>query len=141
MSNCNIIGTPMDVNTKYSKAMDGDDEKITYHPKTPHWSAAKRIMRYIKGTIEYKIAYGGKANITGFCDSDYAADIDDRNLSTSGFIFMMNGGAISWSTKKQPVDAQSTAEAEYTSLSMATKEAIWLRSMNFEISGTIDTIQ
>lgn len=170
MMNCNEIGTPMDVNTRYSKTMENDtDGNLPYRaaigsllfaaqvtrpdinfpvillsryldsPKAAHWGAVKRIMRYLKGTLDYKITYGNKSKITGFCDSDYAADVDDRK-STSGYIFMMNGGAISWSSKKQPVVAQSTAEAEFTALSSATKEAIWLRSMNFEIREIVDVI-
>lgn len=167
MLNCNAISTPMDVNTKYSKTMESDnDASFPYrevigsllfaaqvtrpdinfsvnllsryldNPKT----AAKRIMRYLKGTIDYKITYGGKSSICGYCDSDYAADIDDRK-STTGYIFKMNGGAISWGLRKQAVVAQSTAEAEYTALGMATKEAIWLRSLNFEILGATNAIQ
>lgn len=171
MANCNVISTPMDVNTKYSKAMESDTNasfpyrevigsllfaaqvtrpdinfsvnllsRYLDNPKTPHWNAAKRIIRYLKGTIDFKITYTGKSEICGYCDSDYAADIDDRK-STSGFIFTMNGGAISWGSRKQAVVAQSTAEAEYTALGMATKEAIWLRSLNYEILGVSNAIQ
>lgn len=173
MFDSNAIATPMDVNTKYSKAMQNDNEsganfpyreavgsllfaaqvtrpdinfsvillsRYLNEPKSPHWGAVKRIMRYVKGTLDRKISYSGKSGIVGFCDSDYAADVDDRK-STSGYLFMMNGGAISWSSKKQSIIAQSTAEAEFTSLSSATKEAIWLRSMSFELLGATTAIQ
>lgn len=101
--------------------------------KPAHWIAAKRIMRYLKGTLGMKLTFGeDPGKLMGYCDSDYAADIDDRK-STSGHVFIYKGGAISWQTKKQPVVAQSTAEAEYTALAFATKVALWLRSLIGEI--------
>lgn len=104
-------------------------------PKTAHWVAAKRIMRYLKGTLEMKLTFGSKnGQFIGYCDSDYAADVDDRK-STSGYVFLYGGGAISWQTKKQAVVAQSTAEAEYTALALAAKEALWLRSLRLEMLG------
>ena len=71
-------------------------------PHIEHWKVAKRILRYIKCTyqlgIEYK--YGGKPTLVGYTDSDYVGDIDDRK-STSGYIFHLGSGPISWSNKKQ----------------------------------------
>ena len=71
-------------------------------PHIEHWKAAKRILRYIKGTyqlgIEYK--YGGEPTLVGYIDSDYAGDIDDRK-STSGYIFHLGSGPMLWSSKKQ----------------------------------------
>lgn len=105
-------------------------------PKWAHWMATKRIMRYLRGSINKKLTYGEKTHeILGYCDSDYAGDIDDRK-STSGYVFIKNGAAISWQTKKQAVVAQSTAEAEYTSLALAVKEALWFGMFEHEIFGT-----
>lgn len=75
-----------------------------------------------------------KSETLGYCDSDYGGDVDDRE-STSGYIFIKNGAAISWQTKKQAAVAQSTAEAEFTSLGFAVKEALWLGMLNHEIFG------
>jgi hypothetical protein len=82
----------------------------------------------LKGTVETSILYGTPNNqILGYADSNYAADLDDRK-STAGYIFLVNGGTVSWISKKQNTVAKSTTEAEYMSLSQATCEAIWLRS-------------
>ena len=64
----------------------------------------------------------------GACDSNWAEDLDDRQ-STSGYIFMINSGMISWQTKKQQTVATSTMQAEYQALSGAVKEALWIRSI------------
>ena len=66
--------------------------------------------------------------LIGYADADWAGDHDDRH-STTGNLFLMSGGAISWLSKKQPSVALSTAEAEYMALSTATQEAVWLRRM------------
>lgn len=61
-------------------------------------------MRYLKGTMEYGIWYKkeGEAGLVGFTDSDYAGDVDDSK-STSGYVFLMSGGAVVWSPRKQPI--------------------------------------
>ena len=66
--------------------------------------------------------------LTGYSDADWAGDLDDRH-STSGNLFIMAGGTISWTSKKQATVSLSTAEAEYIALSTATQEAIWLRRL------------
>jgi hypothetical protein len=66
--------------------------------------------------------------LLGHCDADYAGDIDTRR-STTGYVFMMNGGAISWSSKRQQTIAASTTEAEYMSAAAGVKEALWLRNL------------
>lgn len=115
--------------------------RFLINPQKSHWLGVKRIMRYLMGTLNMKLTYGGiqQNTVVGFCDSDYAADIDDRK-STSGYVFVRNGAAISWQTKKQPTVAQSTAEAEYTALSFATKEALWLKQLTEETIGGADTV-
>jgi hypothetical protein len=101
-------------------------------PKVQHWKIIKRILRYIKGTTDLKITYRRNSKqkqvLMGYCDADWANDQGDRK-STSGFVFMLNGGAISWQSCKQRTVALSTAEAEYISLAEAVKEAVWLRKL------------
>lgn len=99
-----------------------------------HWIAAKRILRYLKGTSSFKLRYGRKSNaaIRGYTDSDWGSDIDKRR-SCSGYVFLLQDGAISWSSRFQPTVAQSTAEAEYMALAAASQEAIWLMQFNQQL--------
>ena len=66
--------------------------------------------------------------LTGYTDNDWAGSVDDRK-STSGYVFHMGSGAISWASKKQPVVALSTAEAEYVAATAAACQAVWLRKI------------
>ena len=99
-------------------------------PYSNHWEAAKRILRYVKGTIDYGIFYQANipVNLIGYTDSDLAGSIDDSR-STSGYVFHIGTGAISWSSKKQQVVALSTTEAEYIAASYAGCQLIWLRGI------------
>eukprot|EP00253_Pinus_taeda_P010323 PITA_10323 len=80
-------------------------------PKETHWQATKRILRYVNGTKGFGILYSSSKSfmLTGYTNSDWAGRVDDRK-STSGYVFHMGFGAISWASKKQPVVALSTAE-------------------------------
>ncbi|MCO5566647.1 hypothetical protein L7F22_020324 [Adiantum nelumboides] len=83
-------------------------------------------MRYLKGTKNKCLCYGkGPFELKGFCDSDMAGDVDTRK-STSGYVFTLAGGAVSWCSRLQKIVALSTTEAEYISATEASKEAIWL---------------
>ena len=98
-----------------------------------HWQAVKRILRYLRGTINLKLTYRGNLQpLTGYTDADWAGDRDTRR-STSGFVVSVGSGAISWSSKRQPTVALSTCEAEYMGQTQATKEAVWLKSLLNEI--------
>ncbi|MCI37770.1 hypothetical protein A2U01_0058996, partial [Trifolium medium] len=83
-------------------------------PTEIHLAAAKRVLRYLQGTISFGILYtrGGDCELEGWSDSDYAGDIDDRK-STSGYVFMYGTGAVSRSSKKQAIVTLSTTEAEF----------------------------
>ena len=98
-----------------------------------HWQAVKRVMRYIKGTLSSKIEYS-KSNegIFGYCDADWAGDKETRR-STSGYVFMMSNGPISWKSQKQSTVALSSCEAEYISLCTATQEANWWLQFSREL--------
>ncbi|KAI5344794.1 hypothetical protein L3X38_012671 [Prunus dulcis] len=95
-----------------------------------HLNAAKRILRYVKGTIEYGVFYKSQEDsaFVDFTNSDYAGDIDDRK-STSGHVFMLNSGAITWSSKKQQIVTLSTTEAEFVAAASCACQAVWLRRM------------
>lgn len=96
-------------------------------PAEEHWCAAKRILRYINGTIEMGILYKGESIIefVAYTDSDFAGDLNDRK-STSGFVFLLAEGAVSWALKKQRVVTLSTNEAEYIVTASCACQYIWL---------------
>jgi hypothetical protein len=93
----------------------------------------KYVFCYLKGTRTLGITYGGgTTEIVGFSDTDWGAGVDDRH-SVSGYLFQINRGPVSWSSKKQHIFALSSIEAEYIALTHASKEAVWLRSLLGEI--------
>ena len=104
--------------------------KYCAKPTKQHWIAVKRIMRYLKGTLNYGLCYTSSHNTqcVGFSDADFAGDTDDRK-STTGYMFKMSGTAISWRSKKQTCVALSTAEAEYIALASAGQETVWIRQL------------
>lgn len=104
--------------------------RFNNYPGQTHWGAVKRILRYLKVTINYKLTFetSDDFRIQGYCDADWANDEDDRR-STTGYIFTCLGGAISWNTRKQPTVALSTTEAEYMALAAAAQEALWIRGL------------
>eukprot|EP00253_Pinus_taeda_P020128 PITA_20128 len=83
-------------------------------PKEAHWQATKRILSYVKGTKRFGILYTTSecSNLIGYTDSDWAGSVVDRK-STSGYVFHIGSGAISWASKKQPIVVLSTTKAEY----------------------------
>jgi hypothetical protein len=108
------------------------------NPGRKHWEAAKRVLRYLKGTANAKLTYRRRSNqsglcvIEGYCDADWAADIDTRR-STTGYTILLNGNVVAWGSKKQKTVAMSTAEAEYMGMSAATEEFMWMRQFLEEI--------
>ncbi|XP_017179515.1 uncharacterized mitochondrial protein AtMg00810-like [Malus domestica] len=97
-------------------------------PTNKHFGTAKRVLRYIKGTLDYGLEYvkGKNAMLIGFCDSDGGGSVDD-NKNTSGNAFSFGSRVFSWASMKQNCVALSTAEAEYICASEATAQVIWLR--------------
>ena len=99
-------------------------------PKETHWQVAKRILGYVNGTKGYGILYTTSeiSDLIGYNDCDWAGSVDDRKI-TSGYVFHMGLGAISWASKKQPIVALSIAEAEYVAATAATCWVVWMRRM------------
>ena len=99
-------------------------------PRSVHWTAAKHILRYLAGTVDYGLDYRGLGGVSlvGFTDSDWAGCVQDRK-STSGCCFSLGSAAVSWFSRKQKSVALSSAEAEYMAASQATCEALWLRKL------------
>jgi hypothetical protein len=100
------------------------------NPGLGHWKAVKKVLRYLQGTKDYMLTYkkSDQLEVIGYSDSDFAGCPDDRK-STSGLIFMMAGGAISWKSVKQTLTATSTMEAEYVACYEATCQAMWLKNL------------
>ena len=98
-------------------------------PGLSHWQAAKKVLRYLQGTKNLMLTYRRtkQLEIVGFSDSDYVGCLDSRK-STFGYIFMLAGGAVSWSSKKQKTVAASTMEAEYIACFHTTSQAVWIRN-------------
>lgn len=100
-------------------------------PGKEHWTTVKRAFRYLCGTSDYGLCYQGRPgldkvlDIHGFVDANWAGDLDQIR-STSGCVFNLFGGAVSWMSKKQSVVALSTTEAEYMAATHASKEVVWL---------------
>ncbi|KAJ9539303.1 hypothetical protein OSB04_032036 [Centaurea solstitialis] len=100
------------------------------NPGEPHWVAVKNILKYLRRTKEMFLVFGGtedEISVTGYSDASFQTDRDDFR-SQSGYVFTLNGGAISWKSSKQDTIADSTTEAEYIAASDAAKEAVWLRN-------------
>ncbi|XP_021804176.1 uncharacterized protein LOC110769168 [Prunus avium] len=92
--------------------------RFMHCPTKKHCGTAKRVLRYIQGTIDYGIEYqkGNKAILIGYCDSDWSGSQDDMK-STSGYAFSFGSGVFSWASVKQHSVALSTAKAKYVSAS------------------------
>jgi len=109
----------------------------TANPSLQHVTALKRILRYLAGTKNLGITYSKTANnpdnniFHGFADAAFANHDDHK--STSGYVFLAAGGAITWKSKKQTTIALSTTQAEYVALSEAAREACWLRNLFDEL--------
>jgi hypothetical protein len=107
--------------------------RYMHAPGKGHWQAAKWILRYILGTVDVGLKFervnsGLDQILVGYVDSDYAGDLDKRR-STTGYVFTLAGGPVSWRSTLQTTVALSTTEAEYMAVADAIKEAIWLHGL------------
>ena len=99
------------------------------NPGRVHWEAAKWVIRYLKTTKDLKLTYGGgeRCGFEGFLDADGATQ--DHRHAISGFVILVDGGAVSWSSKKQELVTLSTMEAKYIGATHTAKELIWFRHL------------
>jgi len=109
-------------------------------PHESHWNAAKSLLRYLQGTIDYGIIYTDSSDVrlAGFADSNWAGNVDDPR-SITGYAFSLGSGVITWSSKKQKIVSLSSIEAEYQAMCAATCEAVWLRKL-FQDVGEEQTV-
>ncbi|KAL3655415.1 hypothetical protein CASFOL_001201 [Castilleja foliolosa] len=103
--------------------------RYLHNPGMEHWKAAKRVLRYLQGTKDYMLTYrrSDQIEIVGYTDSDFAG-CQDSKKSTSGYIYLLAGGAVSWKSAKQSLVASSTMEAEFVACYEASNHGIWLRN-------------
>jgi hypothetical protein len=103
-----------------------------------HWEAVKRILKYLLGTKRLELTYGGEQRgLVGYVDADGASQ--EHRQAITGYISMVDGGAVSWSSKKQELVTLSTTEAEYVAQTHADKEAIWFQRLLTELFDSINT--
>ncbi|KAJ6874187.1 hypothetical protein NC651_032883 [Populus alba x Populus x berolinensis] len=163
LQDCNPVKNPIEPGLKLHKDLDGQRIDNTYYkqmvgslmyltatrldvmcaasllsrymelPTNLHSQAAKRVFRYLQGTTDFGVFYkkGADSRLLGFTDSDYAGDLNDR--STSGSVFMMSSGAVSWSSRKQQVVTLYTTEAEFIAAATSACQAIWMRRILEEL--------
>ena len=164
MEECNSAKTPMECRLRLSREGEGEEVESTYFrklisclryltltrpdlinsisylsrfmskPYSDHMAAAKRVLRYVKGTTDYGLVYKSdkESRVIGFCDSNYAGDQDDRK-STSGYIFFFGSNPIAWNCSKQKVVALSSCEAEYISSTSAVCQGVWMSRFMHEL--------
>lgn len=107
--------------------------RYTHNPNIDHWNAISRLLRYLKGTINYGLTFSSYPSVLeGYCDANWISDTDELK-PTSGYVFTLAGGAVTWKSAKQTVIARSTMEAELIALEKACSEAEWLRSFLVDI--------
>jgi hypothetical protein len=167
MGDCNPVKIPIVPGTKLARDVEGMKIDSTYYkqmvgslmymtatrpdlmyavslisrfmesPTELHHQAIKKIMRYLKGTVNYGLFYkkSERNELVGFSVSDYAGDLDDRK-STSGYVFLLSGAAVSWSSKKQLVVTLSTTEVEFIAAASCACQGIWLRRILDEVKYT-----
>jgi histone deacetylase 1/2 len=173
MVDCNPINTPMMSSCKLSKVGSDNMSDATLYrsvvgslqyatitrpeisfavnkvcqfmsnPLESHWTAVKRILRYLKGTLHLGLKIiptniHHPLSLKAFCDADWASDPDDRR-STSGAALYFGPNLISWWSRKQQVVARSSTEAEYRSLAQATADVLWLQTLLKELTVPFQT--
>ncbi|XP_044575190.1 secreted RxLR effector protein 161-like [Cotesia glomerata] len=103
------------------------------HPNEEHWGAAKRVLRYLKGTSKLGLVYQQPiGKIVGYTDADWGNDLTNSK-SYTGYVFILEGAAISWKSRKQRTVALLTTEGEYQALTESTKESMYLRGLIYEL--------
>lgn len=128
---CASIGTRPDISFAISTLSQFLD-----NPGPAHWEGVKRVFRYLLGMKNWQLKFGGGKNeLEGYTDADGASQ--EHRGAISGFAFILNGGCVSWSSRKQELVTLSTAEVEYIAATNTTQEALWLRNFIGEVFAPI----
>lgn len=102
------------------------------NPNAKHIAAIKRVLRYLRGTIDHGIIYGTASGLEGYTDADWASDVEIRRLF-GAYVFILYKEVVSWTSKRQQSIALSSCEAEYMAQTQAAKEAILLTRLLSEV--------
>ena len=164
LKNCNGLDTPLATteklskyvgekcadSTQYRRAIGGLQYfvltrlKIAYavnklsqfmaNPLQPHWTTCKKVLKYLKETINYGLIFKkfDCLDLIAYSDANWGSDPDDRK-STSGYCIYLGDNLISWSSKKQTVVSKSSAESEYRAMALASAEITWICSLLKEL--------
>ncbi|GJW68213.1 ribonuclease H-like domain-containing protein [Tanacetum coccineum] len=133
MLTCNPCRTPVDTDSKLAAA--GDPVCLFMHdPREPHFSALKRILRYVRGTLTsgLQLYSSTTSSLVAYSDADWAGCPTTRR-STSGYCVFLGNNLLSWSSKRQFTLSRSSAEAEYRGVANAVAETCWLRNLLREL--------
>ena len=105
------------------------------NPSIEHWKALMHVVGYVKNTLDFGLTYSRDADLFphAFVDADYGGCRDTRR-STSGYVFIMAGSPVTWSSKRQPTVTLSTVEAEYVAMSRCTQQMVWMQSWLDEVA-------
>ncbi|GJV21029.1 ribonuclease H-like domain-containing protein [Tanacetum coccineum] len=105
-----------------------------HDPREPHFSALKRILRYVQGTLDYGLQLFSSTtdSLIAYSDADWAGCPTTRR-STSGYCVFLGNNLLSWSSKRQPTLSRSSAEAEYRGVANAVAETCWIRNLLREL--------
>ncbi|GKB51934.1 ribonuclease H-like domain-containing protein [Tanacetum coccineum] len=170
MVNCNPSRTPVDTESKLRDAGDlvssptlyrslaGSLQYLTFtrldilytvqqvclymhDPREPHFSALKRILRYVRGTLNYDLQLfsSSTTDLVAYSDTDWAGCPTTRR-STSGYCVFLGNNLLSWSSKRQPTLSRSSAEAEYRGVANAVAETCWLRNLLRELHTPLSSV-
>nr|GEX17766.1 ribonuclease H-like domain-containing protein [Tanacetum cinerariifolium] len=129
MVNYNPSQTPID--TDFKLGPEGVAICLYMHdPREPHFAALKRILRYIRGTVDFGLQLYASATTSrvGYTDADWAGCPSTRR-STSGYCVFLGDNLLSWSSKRQHTISRSNAEAEYRGVANVVAETAWLRNL------------
>ncbi|GJZ71170.1 retrotransposon protein, putative, ty1-copia subclass, partial [Tanacetum coccineum] len=117
--------------------------RFQQNPGDLHWTTVKNILKYLRNTKDMFLVYGGdlkrELRVSCYTDAGYLTDADDLKSQT-GYVFVLNGGAVDWKSAKQSIFATSSAEAEYIAAFDASKEAVWVRKFISGL-GVVPTIE
>ena len=128
------IGTRPDISFAVSRLA-----QYAANPSPQHLHLATYVLSYLLGTVDMRLCYDGAngVGLFGYTDSSLGDQTDDRH-STSGYVYTLMNGAISWSSRKQRTVAQNTTEAEYMAMTEAANQAAWYRSFFTELGYSVD---
>jgi hypothetical protein len=117
--------------------------RFNSNPGPSHWKGVKHLLRYLKGTSDFKLVYGPHSDSPGhsfstFSDSDHGGN-PNNGRSTGGYVVRIGSGAVSWSSKLQAIVALSSTEAEYIAAVEAGKEMVWMHQFLGEIGFPVPT--